>query len=129
VARRLYLTVAEVLEMHGQLVAEFGGSRILRDRGALESAAGRPQGGYYQDVVDEAAALMESLANNHPFLDGNKRISFAASDTFLRMNGYYQDVLAQPAHDWMTGFMARGEFCFAIIRSWIAENLRKLPDA
>ncbi|MDI9331513.1 MAG: type II toxin-antitoxin system death-on-curing family toxin [Alphaproteobacteria bacterium] len=60
----------------------------LRDPGALEAALFRPQTGYYDDIVAEAAALMESLAINHPFIDGNKRIAFAAADVFLRINGW-----------------------------------------
>ncbi len=75
--QRLYPTVAEAIEIHRQLIDEFGGRHGLRDRGRLEAAIFRPQMGYYNDLVDEAAALMESLANNNAFVDGNKRISFA----------------------------------------------------
>jgi len=83
-----YLTVADVLELHAELIARYGGAAGVRDPGALESALFRPQSGYYDDIIQEAAALMESLAINHPFVDGNKRIAFAAVDVFLRMNGY-----------------------------------------
>ena len=83
-----YLTIAEVLELHAELIARYGGAAGVRDPGALESALFRPQSGYYDDTIQEAAALMESLANNHPFVDGNKRIAFAAVDVFLRINGY-----------------------------------------
>ncbi len=85
--QRDYLTVADVLGMHAVLIQRYGGDCGLRDAGALEAALYRPQIGYYQDIVGEAAALFESLANNHPFTDGNKRIAFAATDTFLRING------------------------------------------
>ena len=60
----------------------------MLDPGALEAALFRPQTGYYEDIVTEAAALIESLAINHPFVDGNKRIAFAAADVFLRINGW-----------------------------------------
>jgi death-on-curing protein len=83
-----YLTVADVLELHAELISRYGGAAGVRDPGALESALFRPQSGYYDDIIQEAAALMESLAINHPFVDGNKRIAFAAVDVFLRMNGY-----------------------------------------
>jgi len=83
-----YLTVADVLELHAELISRYGGAAGVRDPGALESALFRPQSGYYDDITQEAAALMESLAINHPFVDGNKRIAFAAVDVFLRMNGY-----------------------------------------
>lgn len=85
---RDYLTVADVLAMHAVLVPRFGGAPGVRDPGALESALFRPQTGYYDDIVAEAAALFESLAVNHPFVDGNKRIAFAVVDVFLRINGY-----------------------------------------
>ena len=65
-----------------------GGAPGVRDPGALEAALFRPQTGYYDDIVAEAAALLESLAINHPFVDGNKRIAFAAADVFLRINGW-----------------------------------------
>jgi len=62
--RFLYPSVAEAEEMHRQLIQEFGGIQGIRDRGLLEAAIFRPQSGYYDDLVHEAAALMESLANN-----------------------------------------------------------------
>jgi len=85
---RDYLTVADVLGMHTVLMQRYGGAPGVRDPGALEAALFRPQTGYYDDIVAEAAALMESLAINHPFVDGNKRIAFAAADVFLRINGW-----------------------------------------
>src|SRR5579884_2252605 len=83
-----YLTLADVLAMHATLIERYGGTRGIRDAGALESALFRPQSGYYKDIIEEAAALLESIAINHPFLDGNKRTAFAACDVFLRINGY-----------------------------------------
>jgi death-on-curing protein len=61
------------------LIERFGGSHGLRDQGALESALARPQTGYYLDLIEEAAALWESLSQNHPFIDGNKRIAITAT--------------------------------------------------
>ena len=85
---RDYLTVADVLGMHTVLMQRYGGAPGVRDPGALEAALFRPQTGYYDDIVAEASALLESLAINHPFVDGNKRIAFAAADVFLRINGW-----------------------------------------
>lgn len=65
----------------------YGGATGLRDAGALEAALHRPQTGYYDTLVHEAAALLESLVQNHPFVDGNKRVAFAIT-VFLRINGY-----------------------------------------
>ena len=63
-----YPTVDEVIAVHARLVAGFGGSLGIRDRGGLESALARPQTGYYRDLIQEAAALWESLSQNHPFV-------------------------------------------------------------
>ena len=84
---RDYLTVADVLGMHTLLMQRYGGAAGVRDPGALEAALFRPQTGYYEDIVAEAAALMESLAINHPFVDGNKRVALLATVVFLRLNG------------------------------------------
>lgn len=127
-AGHFYLTIAEIGEIHRQLIDEFGGSHGVRDQGALESAVYRPQTGYYNNLVEQAAALMESLANNHPFLDGNKRVSFAAADTFLRINGYYLEVEAEETNRFINDSLARGHFRFGFIRDWIWRNLRKMPN-
>ena len=68
-----YLTVAEVLAMHTDQIERYGGSHGVRDQGLLEAALFRPQTGYYADLIEEAAALWESLAQNDAFIDGNKR--------------------------------------------------------
>lgn len=79
----MYL-VAEVIAIHHHQIEEYGGMHGLRDQGALESAVFRPQTGYYNDVSEEAAALLGSLVNHHAFLDGNKRVGFAAHPFLLR---------------------------------------------
>ena len=82
-----YLTVLEVLAIHDDQIEQYGGAHGLRDQGQLEAAVFRPQTGYYPDVVAEAAALWESISQNHPFIDGNKRTAFASMYTFLAING------------------------------------------
>jgi death-on-curing protein len=91
---RVFLTVAEVLAIQHLQIEEYGGFQGIRDLGLLESAVFRPQTGYYNSIHEEAAALMESLANNRPFLDGNKRAAFASVHTFLLVNGY--DLQVEP---------------------------------
>ena len=113
--------------MHRLLIEEFGGLHGLRDPGLLESAIFRPQIGYYDDLIHEAAALMESLANNHAFLDGNKRISFAVTDTFLRINGYYLELEPLAAHRFITEAISKREFRVHRIREWLAANAQPLP--
>jgi death-on-curing protein len=122
-----YLTLVEVLTIHDVLVAEFGGATGVRDPGALESALFRPQTGYYRDVIEEAAALFESLVQNHPFVDGNKRAGFAATDVFLRMNGYVLDVDQDASYSFIVGSLERGEFRLELIDAWLRQHLG--PDA
>jgi death on curing protein len=119
-----YLTVAEVYQMQHRLIEMFGGLHGVRDKGAVEAAVFRPQTGYYNSIVEEAAALMESLTNNHGFLDGNKRIAFTATDVFLRRNGFYIEVEGLDAHEFIDGSMDRHEFRFAQILDWIRANIK-----
>jgi death-on-curing protein len=124
-AERVYLTVGEVLQIHRQQIDQYGGAHGLRDQGLLESAVFRPQLGYYSTITEEAAALMESLANNHPFLDGNKRVAFAATHTFLLVNGYDLEVKPLPAYEFMMRSIASGEFRFGPILEWINSHIRQ----
>lgn len=120
---RVYLTIAAVLAIHQLQIEEYGGVHGIRDQGLLESALFRPQVGYYADVTEEAAALMESLANNHPFFDGNKRVAFAATHTFLLMNGHDLDVEPTEAYEFVMSSIANGEFRFAQILAWLKSHI------
>lgn len=122
----IYLTVSEAIEIHRQLIDEFGGIDDLRDQGLLEAAIFRPQNGYYDDLIHEAAALMESLASNHAFLDGNKRISLAVTDTFLRVNGYYLDLEPLAAYKFIMESIAKREFRIRQIREWLSAHTKPL---
>jgi death on curing protein len=124
-AERVHLTVGEVLQIHRQQIEQYGGAHGLRGRGLLESAVFRPQAGYYSTIAEEAAALMESLANNHPFVDGNKRIAFAATHTFLLVNGYDLEVKPLAAYEFMMRSIAKGEFRFGPILEWISNHIRQ----
>ncbi|MGB6595546.1 MAG: type II toxin-antitoxin system death-on-curing family toxin [Candidatus Acidiferrum sp.] len=124
--RYAYLTVGEAIEIHRQLIDEFGGIHGLRDQGLLEAAIFRPQNGYYDDLIHEAAALMESLVNNHAFLDGNKRVSLAVTDTFLRVNGYYLELEPLAAHKFMMESISKREFRVRQIREWLAPHVHPL---
>ena len=122
-----YLTVAEVYRMQYLLMERFGGLHGVRDKNAVEAAVFRPQTGYYSSVEEEAAALMESLGNNHGFVDGNKRIAFTAADVFLRRNGFYIEATALEGHEFIYGGMDRGEFRFPQILDWLRQHVRPLP--
>ena len=116
---RDYLTVADVLGMHTVLMQRYGGAGGVRDPGALEAALFRPQTGYYDDIIAEAAALLESLAINHPFVDGNKRIAFAAADVFLRINGWCLKRPPLVIHIKMLQMFEAGKFDIAHLEPWL----------
>jgi death on curing protein len=122
-----YLTVAEIYRIQHRLIEIFGGRQGVRDKGAIEAAVFRPQIGYYDYLEEEAAALMESLANNHGFVDGNKRIVFTAADVFLRRNGFYVEVEAENGYAFIAGSMERHEFRFAQILDWLRKHVKPLP--
>ena len=87
------LAVEQVLFLHSRIIDAAGGSHGVRDLGLLQSAAARPAvtfGGkeLYPDIFHKAAALMESLIKNHPFIDGNKRTAITAAGVYLARNGY-----------------------------------------
>ena len=117
-----YLTIAEILAIHDDQITRYGGSGGLRDMGQLEAALFRPQTGYYQDLIAEACALWESLSQNHPFVDGNKRVSFAATLTFLSINGVEITAEADEIYDFLIGLYESGEFRFEVLEEWLREN-------
>jgi death on curing protein len=121
-AERVYLTVAEVVAIHHYQIEEYGGEHGMLNQGALEAAVFRPQTGYYNDLSEEAAALLESLVNNHPFVDGNKRVGFAAAHTFLLVNGFDFDVGIKAAFEFLMKTIAEGKFRFALLHEWIAAH-------
>ena len=120
-------TVEEVIAIHDGAVHEFGGSLGLRDMGALESALFRPQIGYYDGLVEEAAAMLESLAMNHPFVDGNKRTAFYATDSFLRGNGSFIDCDNDEAHRFFMRLFETNSLRFAELREWLEDHVKPLP--
>lgn len=126
-AERVYLTVAEVIAIYHHQIEEYGGIHGLRDQGALEAAVFRPKTGYYSDLSEEAAALLESLVNNHVFLDGNKRVGFGAAHTFLLVNGFDLDVTSKAAFQFVMKALEDGKFRFALLYEWIAGHLVPLP--
>ncbi len=121
-----YPSLEEALELHKVLIQHFGGSHGIRDKGLLESALYRPQTGYYEDIVQMATALLESLLLNHPFVDGNKRMAFFLTDTFLRMNGGKIQVQAKSGYDFLIGVIESEGGRFAKIEQWLRNHLVKM---
>lgn len=120
---RDYLRVIEVLAIHALVIDEFGGADGVRDLGALEAAIFRPQTGYYEDSIAEAAALFESIVQNHPFLDGNKRTALAATDVHLRMNGLELAGDSMNHHRFIIGLMEDGDLDWRAVDSWLRRNV------
>jgi death-on-curing protein len=125
VSNHEYLTVADALALHAVLIMRYGGADGVRDMGALESALFRPQTGYYKDLIEEAAALLESLAINHPFIDGNKRAAFAVTDTFLRINKFHFTVDSGAIYKKLIELFDTGKFRFDVLE----ERMRKVITA
>lgn len=121
-----FLSLDEVVEIHVVLIERFGGPPGVRDLGLLESALYRPQTGYYEDLVEMAAAMFESLIKNHPFVDGNKRVAFFATDVFLRMNGYKFQVEAKSAHRFLMNLFESDACDLEHLHPWVRESIRKV---
>jgi death-on-curing protein len=120
-----YLNVADVLALHAVLIKRYGGSDVIREMGALDSALFRPQTGYYQDLIAEGAALLESLAINHPFIDGNKRVAFAATDTFLRINGFRFTINSNQIFKKLIDLFNSGDVKFDALDKWMRKIVVK----
>ena len=121
-----FLSRDETLEIHRVLIERFGGPPGVRDLGLLESALFRPQTGYYADLAEMAAALFESLIMNPPFVDGNTRVEFFATDVFLRMNGYTLSVDTREAHGFLIGLLDGNRCTMENLLPWIRRNTKRL---
>lgn len=122
--RTLFLSLDEALELHRVLLERFGGTSGIRDRGLLHSALARPQTGYYETLWLQAAALLQSLAMNHPFVDGNKRVAFAATAVFLRMNGQRLVATADDSEAFMLATVIQGRADIDVLAAWLATHAR-----
>jgi death-on-curing protein len=122
----VYLTVVEVLAIHQDQIERFGGSPGIRDPGQLEAALFRPQTGYYKDIIARAAALWESLSQNHPFIDGNKRTAFAVTYTFLSLNGYAITAGEDKVIRFLLPLYETSSLSFEKLNSWLRKNTRAL---
>lgn len=105
------------------LIVRFGGKSGVRDLGLLESALYRPKTGYYEEVVEMSAALFESLIMNHPFVDGNKRVAFFATDVFLRLNGYKFSVKPIETYDYLIELLRSGGCTYENLLPWISKSV------
>ncbi|MFC6645826.1 type II toxin-antitoxin system death-on-curing family toxin [Granulicella cerasi] len=117
-----YLTLVEVLAMHEDQIARYGGANGVRDYGLLEAALFRPQTGYYADLIEEVAALWESLSQNPPFVDGNKPTAFASMFPFLTINGIELTAKTNEAEEFVLRLYQGDQFVFASLAAWLRDH-------
>ena len=122
----LFPTLQETLELHDQLILRFGGLKGVRDLGLLESALVRPQTGYYDTLSMQAAALLQSLCQNHCFIDGNKRVAFANTAIFLRMNGYRLSLNADAGETFLIDQVIQRRATIEVIAAWLEDCMKKV---
>ena len=118
-----YLTEEQVLFIHSRLIDETGGVHGIRDLALLQSAVSRPKATFgsknlYPDICHKAAALLESLIKNHPFIDGNKRTAITSAGIFLQRNGYILET-AQRELERFTLSVATGKASFEDTVKWL----------
>jgi death-on-curing protein len=122
-----YLFLEEILALHEKVIANSGGSFGLSDRRALESAIAQPGMAFgdqdlYPSIAEKTAALGHSLIQNHPFLDGNKRIGHAAMEVFLVLNGYEINATADEQEQTVLT-VAKGNMSREELSEWLKGNL------
>ena len=122
-----YLSLQEVISLHSLLISQSGGSSGLRDRGALESAVAQPEASFggeelYPDLASKAAALGHSVIQNHPFVDGNKRVGHAAMEVFLLLNSHEIDASVDEQETIIIA-VASGKLSRIQLSEWIRKHI------
>ena len=121
-----YLSAEQILFIHDRVIRETSGAHGVRDLSGLLSAIGRPQATFegeelYPNILSKAAALIESLIGNHPFVDGNKRTGMVAAGVFLLVNGYRLEAGQQELVDFALAISTR-EITFTQIAGWFQDH-------
>lgn len=116
---RWYPSLTDVLALHEDQLSRYGGAPGVRDMALIEAALFRPQTGYYKDIIEEACALWESFMQNHPFIDGNKRVALAVMDTFLGVNAIDTTFTPDEFIDFIYDLFDRGEVNFENLDAWL----------
>ena len=117
----MHLNKEDLIEIHRKLIELFGGAYGMLSEGTLDFAVTRAQRG--KDFVEKAVTLLEIIAKEHPFVDGNKRTAFAAAGTTLRLSGYYLGVTDEDAIDFILK-VARRELTHDQVVRWIKDRLK-----
>ena len=124
-----YLTLGEVIRLHQMVVDESGGATGIRDVGLLDSALAQPRATFdgrdlHPSVLDKASTLCASLVQNHPFVDGNKRVGHAAMATFLLLNGI-EITAGTDDQEVMRLALASGHLRREGLLEWLRSNTRQ----
>ena len=120
-----YPSVEEALELHQMLIEQFGGSHGVRDLGLVESAIHRPKSGYYKTLSIQAAALLQSFALNHAFVDGNKRVAFAVAAVFLSVNGFRLELSASDGENFIIQKVIQEKASLEFIAELLESRMRR----
>ena len=125
-----YLSTEQVLFLHARLVQETGGSFGVRDIGLLKAAIARPQSTFdgddlYPDLISKASALVHSLIENHPFVDGNKRVGITSVGLFLEANGFWLTAKSEKLEEF-TLEVAKGGVDISKIKAWLEQNTEEI---
>jgi death on curing protein len=123
-----YLTLPEVLAVHADQIARYGGRPGVRGSGHLEAALFRPKIGHYADVIEEAAVLWESLAQYHPFIDANERTAFASTYTFLTINSLRLQATAEETYAFIADLYPTNGFNFEVLVPWLRGRVKVAHD-
>ncbi|MCP5346681.1 MAG: type II toxin-antitoxin system death-on-curing family toxin [Pseudomonadales bacterium] len=114
----------DVLVLHRTQIHHFGGAPGIRDAGLIEAVLARPQTGFYGDLIKEAAALLENMTMNHGFIKGNKRVGFAATYVFLRINGLDIKASERTTLKFVIGMLESGSFLKDELDAWLRRHTR-----
>jgi death-on-curing protein len=122
-ADNFYLTLDDVHFIHQEQLRLYGGGEGVRDEGLILAAILRPQTGYYADLIEEAAALWESLAMNHGYVDGNKRVAFASMLIFLELNGSRLSASQEATIAFIYSNLEARTFNKDVLDGWLREHV------
>ena len=126
------ITLDEVLQLHQYSINDFGGSHGIRDIGLLESAVERPNATFggeelYPNCFTKAAAILESIVKNHPFVDGNKRTGWLACAVMMRLFDYKFTLSQEDAYDFVIK-VASSHIEFESIVEYIEMHVKRISD-
>ena len=125
---RWFPSIDFVIQSQDYLVRRFGGAIGIRDEESLSLALQPTEPDRYESIVAEAAALMENLYRNRPFVYGNKRTATTVGEVFLHQNGYYIAVDDEcDAYDFFMGLFDEDDFRFATLLPWLEEHVKPSP--